>query len=52
MFDLFLPRELVQTMEQNAVLRKQVSDLTTQSQQRVCFSSLVFSVYMVAIIVP
>ncbi|XP_029569252.1 kinesin-like protein KIF15 [Salmo trutta] len=26
--------ELVQTMEQNAVLRKQVSDLTTQSQQR------------------
>lgn len=51
-FDLFLPRELVQTMEQNAVLRKQVSDLTTQSQQRVCFSSLVFSVYMVAIIVP
>uniref|UniRef100_A0A4W5RBZ9 Kinesin family member 15 n=1 Tax=Hucho hucho TaxID=62062 RepID=A0A4W5RBZ9_9TELE len=32
--------ELVQTMEQNAVLRKQVSELTTQSQQQVCFSSL------------
>uniref|UniRef100_A0A8C8CSL2 Kinesin motor domain-containing protein n=1 Tax=Oncorhynchus tshawytscha TaxID=74940 RepID=A0A8C8CSL2_ONCTS len=32
--------KLVQTMEQNAVLRKQVSDLTTQSQQQVCFSSL------------
>uniref|UniRef100_A0A8C8CQ03 Kinesin motor domain-containing protein n=1 Tax=Oncorhynchus tshawytscha TaxID=74940 RepID=A0A8C8CQ03_ONCTS len=39
--------KLVQTMEQNAVLRKQVSDLTTQSQQQVCFSSLVFRVYMV-----
>lgn len=33
MFDLFLPRELVQNMEQNVVLKKQVSDWTTQNQK-------------------
>lgn len=50
MFDLFLPRELVQNMEQNVVLKKQVSDWTTQNQKQTCHSFIVI-VYMVVNVV-
>uniref|UniRef100_A0A6Q2X000 Kinesin motor domain-containing protein n=1 Tax=Esox lucius TaxID=8010 RepID=A0A6Q2X000_ESOLU len=35
--------ELVQTMEQNVVLRKEVSDLNNQNKQQVCHSLLVYT---------